>query len=409
MELRARVLTPTDAAEFQWIEDAVLSVQDGRIAHIGPYDGRPVTRDLRPDVLLPGFVDGHLHFPQTRIIGSASGPLLTWLAKTTFPEETKFADRSYAQEVARSFCDHLARAGTTLALVYGSVHAEASEVLLEEMDRRGLRAIVGPVLMDEDCPTALQIPADRALPALEGLVERWHGRDDRLRIATIPRFALSCSKGLLQGAGRLAETHGLWSTTHLSENPAECALARERFGTDDYLQIYEDAGLVNDRSVFAHCIHLSQSEWDRLAAAGAVVAHCPDSNDFLGSGGMPLNEVLSRNIPMTIGTDVAAGRSFRVPHILASAYDNALRTGTPVTPATLLWWGTRGGALALGHPEVGALQTGLEADLIQVRVPPWADGPDDVLASVLFDRGAPEPVRTWVRGRRVAGPPLSAP
>ena len=406
MELRARVLTPTDAAEIQWIDDAVVSVRAGRIAHVGPYDGRPITCDLRPDVLIPGFVDGHLHFPQCRIIGSASGPLLTWLAKTTFPEEARFADPSYAKEVARSFCDQLARAGTTLSLIYGSVHAQASDILLEELDRRGLRAMVGPVLMDEDCPPALQLPPDRALPALEGLVERWHGRDERLKIAVIPRFALSCSKAMLEGAGRLAAAHNLWSTTHLSENPAECALARERFGTDDYLQIYEEAGLVGDRSVFAHCIHLSDSEWDRLAASGAVIAHCPDSNDFLGSGGMPLPALVSRGIPMTIGTDVAAGRSFRIPHILASAYDNALRSGHPVTPATLLWWGTRGGALALGHPEVGAIQTGLEADINQIQVPPWADGPDAALASILFDRGAPAPVRTWVRGRLVAGTAL---
>ena len=405
-ELRARVLTPLDAENVRWIEDAVLTVDHGTIAHVGPYDGRPVTRDLRPDVLLPGFVDSHIHFPQTRAIGSASGPLLSWLRKTIYPEETRFADAGYATTVAREFCDQLVAAGTTLSLVFGSVHAEASDILLQEMDRRGLRGIVGPVLMDDDCPDALRVPPDRALPALEALAERWHGHDGRLQIAAIPRFALSCSTEMLRGAGRIARERGLWCSTHLSESTAECATARSRFNAPDYLSIYEDTGLLTSRSVFAHCIHLSQSEWDRLDRAGAVISHCPDSNDFLGSGGMPLQEVARRSIPLSIGTDVAAGRSFRIPHILASAYDNALRTGHPVSPSTLLWWGTRGGAIALGHDRLGALEADLEADFIQIRVPQWVDTAPGVLASVLFDRGAPPPVRTWVRGQRVFGPPL---
>jgi len=406
-ELRARLLTPTDAHHVQWLEDAVLTVEDGRILAVEPYDGRPVDRDLRPDVLLPGFVDSHIHFPQTRAIGSASGPLLAWLQQSIYPEEERFSDATHAAAVARLFCDQLARAGTTLALVYGSVHPSASQLLLEEMDRRGLRAIVGPVLMDDHCPDALKIAPERALPAVADLADKWHGRDaGRLEVAVIPRFALSCSAEMLRGAGQLAQERGLMSSTHLSETEAECQVACDRFRAADYLSIYEDAGLVGDRSVFAHCIHLSDREWDRLAAAGAIVAHCPDSNDFLGSGGMPLDEVLSRQIPLSIGTDVAAGRSFRVPHILASAYDNALRSGHRITPATLLWWGTRGGALALGKDQVGALQAGLEADFLQIRVPAWAETPSQVLASLLFDRTAPPPVRTWIRGRLVAGNPL---
>jgi len=406
MVLRARVLTPIGPDAIKWLDDAVLTVLDGRIEHVGPYDGRAVQADLRPGVLMPGFVDSHLHFPQARIIGSASGPLLDWLDRTTFPEEERFADAEYASLVATHFCDRLAAAGTTLAMVYGSVHPHATHLLLQEMDRRGLRGIVGPVMMDDNCPDALKIPADRALPALEELASQWQGHDGRLQVAAIPRFALSCTREMLEGAGQLADKLGLWTTTHLSENPAECQAARERFGTADYLSIYEEAGLVTDRSVFAHCIHLSNSEWDRFADAGAVVAHCPDSNDFLGSGGMPLPDILSRSIPVSIGTDVAAGRSFRVPHILASAYDNSLRVGHPVRPEQLFWWGTRGGALALKQPNVGALEPGLDADMVQIRVPEWVDDAAGVLASVIFDRGAPPPTRTWIRGKRVAGSPV---
>jgi guanine deaminase len=318
---------------------------------VAPYDGRPVDEDLRPGVLLPGFVDAHVHFPQTRIVGRASGPLLDWLDRATFPEEARFADPAHAERVAATFCSRLAAAGTTLAMVYSSVHPRTADLLFQTLDRVGLEAIAGPVLMDEHCPEALRLPASEALPALADLADRWHGV--------------------------------------------------ERFGTRDYLEVYEQAGLVHDRCVLAHCIHLSGSEWDRLAAAGAVVGHCPDSNDFLGSGGMPVPEVLDRAMKVAIGTDIAAGRSFRVPRILSSAYDNGLRQGVPLSEARLLWWGTRGGALALGRPSAGVLAPGFDANLCLFEPPDPADDAEAVLASLLFDHDAPRMRRTWVRGRLV--------
>ncbi|MEZ4316728.1 MAG: guanine deaminase [Myxococcota bacterium] len=399
--LRCRLLTPVSASEVRWIPDAVVVLDGSVLAEVGPWDGRPVDEDLRPWVLVPGFVDAHVHFPQTRIVGAASGPLLEWLARSTFPEEQRFAHASHAQRVASVFCERLAAAGTTLSMVYGSVHPGAAEVLFGQLEASGLRAIAGPVLMDANSPEPLILPPDRALPALEGLADRWDGADDgRLRVAVIPRFALSCTREMLEGAGRLAQDRGLWVSTHLSENLEECRVAREMFSAADYLSIYEDAGLLHDRSVYAHCIHLSDSEWSRFADAGAVVAHCPDSNDFLGSGGMPTRTVMERGIPLAIGTDVAAGRSFRVPRILSSAYDNALRQGLQLDPRQLLWWGTRGGALALGEARVGLLEAGREADLVALDVPEWAETEEEVLGWALFDHDATVR-RTWVRGRTV--------
>jgi guanine deaminase len=206
---------------------------------------------------------------------------------------------------------------------------------------------------------------------------------------------------MLHRAGRLASTHDLWVSTHLSENLEECRVARELFGTEDYLSIYEEAGMVHAKSVYAHCIHLSDSEWERMAEARAVVAHCPDSNDFLGSGAMPIDVVRERGIPLAIGTDIAAGRSFRIPRILSSAYDNGLRRGLTLTPSELLWHGTRGGALALGHAHVGAIRAGLEADMCLFCPPPWADTAESVLAALMFDHDAGPMARTWVRGRLV--------
>lgn len=400
MKLRASALWVGDDQRIQWVPDAVVAIEGTAIAAVSPWRGEVVDEDLRPGVLLPGFVDAHVHWAQTRIVGSASGPLLDWLAATTFPEEASFSDPARATAVAGLFLDALARSGTTLALAYGPVFPAATEALLALAAARGQALITGPVLMDAHSPDALTLPADRALPALAALADRWHGRDG-MEIAVIPRFALSCSAELLAGAGALAAARGLRVSTHLSENPVECRVATERFGAPDYLAVYERAGLLQRGAVFAHCIHLSPSEWARMGAAGAVVAHCPDSNDFLGSGGMPLAAARASGAGLAIGTDVGAGRSFRVPRILSSAYDNAFRQGIQLSPAELLWLGTRAGAVALGHPEKGLLAPGFDADLTCFVPPPWAETPVQVANALLFDHDAAPMAATWVRGRRV--------
>ncbi|TVQ94951.1 MAG: guanine deaminase [Deltaproteobacteria bacterium] len=401
---RARLLTPDPDAgsgAVRYLDDALIRTADGRFETVAPYRGEIVDHDLRPSILLPGFIDSHVHLPQTRIVGSASGPLLEWLDQSTFPEEQRFADTAHAAVVSRAFAAALAAAGTTLSFVYTSVHPSAAEQAAQALSERGLRAIVGPVLMDEHSPAPLCLPADRALPALEALAERWHGHDDRIEIAVIPRFALSCSAELMRRAGELARRRGLWVSTHLAENPAECAAAEARFEARDYLSIYEDLGLVHEKSLYAHCIHLSDAAWDRFAEAGAIVAHCPDSNDFLGSGGMPIRAVLDRGIGLTLGTDIAAGRSFRVPTIASRAFDNALRQGHSVSPGTLLWWATRTAALALHRPDLGAVHPGLQADFVLLDVPEWVESADEALAWTFFYADAPPPRGTWVRGERV--------
>jgi guanine deaminase len=399
---RARVLSPVSRDEVRLIDDAVIVVDDeGRLEAVGPWSGGSCDADLRPHLLVPGFVDAHVHFPQTRSVGSASGPLLTWLAESIFPEEARFAEPSHAQQVAVEFCHSLASSGTTYALVYGSVHASASEILLNTMDAAGLRGLVGPVLMDTDCPVALQVPIERAVDELEGLAERWHGHDaGRLGVAVIPRFALSCSDAMLRGAADVADRLKLKLTTHLAETLAECQAVRERFGTD-YLSAYADRGLLQVGAVFAHCIHLSEADWSRFQGAGAVVAHCPDSNYFLGSGNMPIDRVIEHQVEWAVGTDVAAGRSFRVPRTLSFAYDNARQRSADLSPRALFWRGTRGGALALGEARVGAIEPGLDADMSLWRVPPWAESADQLLGSLLFDHDAPPALATWVRGRPV--------
>ena len=399
--LRARLLTPRDEGTVDLYPDALVEIDGSEITSVGPYAGGPVDEDLRPHLLVPGFVDGHVHYPQTRIVGQATGPLLQWLARSTFPEEARFADPSHARAIAEIFCSKLAAAGTTTALVYGPVFSSAVRTLLEVASARGQPLVTGPVLMDAHSPPELTIPADRALGELSELADDWHGRSG-FQIAVIPRFALSCTHEMMSRAADLAARRSLRISTHLSENPEECRIAAERFGAPDYLSVYERAGLLQPGAVFAHCIHLSEGEWDKMARASAIVAHCPDSNDFLGSGGMRTDALLARSVPMVLGTDIAAGRSFRVSRAASHAYDNALRRGISASAEQIWWWATAGAARALGV-RAGILASGYRADFALFEPPAWASSAQELLASLLFDADAPAMHKTWVGGRLVHG------
>ncbi|MDP2306950.1 MAG: guanine deaminase [Pseudomonadota bacterium] len=401
--VRGRLLQPHPTEpRFTLVPDALVRIDAaGTFSSVEPAPPDCDIPETWPGaVLLPGFVDAHLHFPQTEILGSASGPLLPWLQTSVFPEESRFGDRSYAERVAATFCGAMLRQGTTLAGIYSSSHPIATEVLFEELDRRGLRALTGVTWMNRGAPPALLRGTGEALAATESLVERWDGRDGRLRVCVTPRFALSCDAEMLRAAGEVAGRHGLWVQTHLSENPDELKFTAEAYpGASDYLAIYEDFGLVNERSILAHCIHLSDGEWARLAARGAVVAHCPDSNFFLGSGCMPLARALGEGVRVALGTDVGAGRTFSLRRVAASAYDASLVVGAPVAPEVLLWLATRGGALALGAgDQVGCLAPGYEADLVAIEAP---DGlaMTPLIDALLFRHDAGPALATVIRGR----------
>jgi guanine deaminase len=404
--LRGRALCPrADAPRVDAIDDAVIEVDaGGRITAVGPAPPGCAVPETHPGaVLLPGFVDTHVHFPQTRVIGSASGPLLTWLERSVFPEEARFAATAYAAAVALEFCDAMIRQGTTCAAIYSSSHPAATDALLAELDRRGLRALAGLTLMDRGAPPELLLPAPAALDALAALLARWHEHDHgRLRVSVVPRFALSCSPALLRGAADLAAAHGLWVQTHISENREELRATAAAFpGARDYLAVYEDHGLVGPRTLLAHCIWLTGDEWDRVAAHDAAVAHCPDSNFFLGSGCMPLRAATERRVRVGLGSDVGAGRSFSLRRVAAAAYDAALVVGAPASAEELLWRATAGGAAALGLAGlVGRLAPGHEADVVAVDAPEGLAGPA-LFDALLFRHDAPPVRAVYVRGRPI--------
>jgi guanine deaminase len=401
--VRGRVLAPDPAQRrILLLDDALVRIDaTGTIVSVeAAPPGCDVPETWPGAVVLPGLVDTHVHFPQTRVIGSASGPLLPWLTRSVFPEESRFADEAYAKEVAEEFCDALTGQGTTFSAVYGSAHPVAAEVLLRALDRRGLRAVVGTALMDRGAPPAVLLPAADALAALQDLHARWHDRDrGRLRISAIPRFALSCTPELMRGAAELARRHDLLVQTHISENRDEVEQTATTFPEcSDYLGVYEAHGLVGSRTILAHCIHLSDGEWTRVRDADVAVAHCPDSNFFLGSGCMPLRAALDRGVRVGLGTDVGAGRTFSVRRVAAAAHDAALVRGEGVTPQELLWLATRGGAIALGEgARLGCIAAGFEADLVAIDAP---KGELERVVDALLFRHDAGPVRaTVVRGR----------
>ncbi|MEC8379190.1 MAG: guanine deaminase [Myxococcota bacterium] len=400
LRIRCSVLSPQpDEMKFDWFEDAIIHISDNQIEKIEPASLASVSDIHLPDHLaMPGFVDSHIHFPQTRIIGSASGALLPWLNASVFPEESRFEDRNYASAVANQFCNALLRHGTVAAGIYSSSHFQSTDELCDTLSHTGIKAIVGMTLMDRNAPENLCRDIQYTKDHTEHLIEKWHQHNfGQLQYAITPRFAIACSEPLLDLAGQLSATHQLWMQTHLSENTDEVQFAAELYPkSKDYLGIYEDFGLLHERSIFAHCIHLSDNEWKRLIDAKSVVAHCADSNFFLGSGCMPLANATSSGARITMGTDVGAGRSFSLRLTTSRSYDASLICGHPVYAEQLLYHATAGGYAELGFGH--SLQAKGQADFILLRRPSHSDF-KNLLDQILFNREITSVEATFIGGK----------
>jgi guanine deaminase len=430
--LRARILTPLDDGGTAFHEDGLLVVDAaGRIAFAGPASERPEPAagaiDLRPWLLLPGLVDLHAHLPQIPNAGLGAGlDLLTWLRRYIFPLEHEY-HAAVAERLAPAAFRAFARAGTTTAVLYGAVYADSLEATFRAAQDHGLRAVIGKVMMDRGTydetidPTTI---LDRSLRESADLCSSWNGADDgRLRYAFTPRFGVSCTADMLRESAALARSMGAYWQTHLSEDRGEIAEVARLFPEAlDYVDVYERAGGLGERTILAHAIHLSDRELGRLVETGARVAHCPASNLFLASGVMPLARYLEAGLAVGLGSDVAAGPDLSIFSVmrLGAAAQNALRMlggeRRPVLgPRDWLRLGTLAGARALGIADVtGSLEAGKEADLIVVDpaltnpLPDVAsnglDDPDDLLGRLIF-RTHPDMVRgAWVRGRMLVGP-----
>lgn len=353
-------------------EDGGLLIEDGHIAEVGSFidiqpslKGCSVTR-VTDGLIVPGFIDCHVHYPQVDMMASPGKNLLHWLSAYAFPAESRFYHEDVAAETARFFLDQLLANGTTSALVFATAHKVSAEALFAQAHARNMRLITGKVLMDVNAPAGISDTAETGFMESRHLIRDWHGKG-RLGYAVTPRFALTSSPRQLELAGRLVQEHpGVKLHTHLSENHAELEAVHKLYpDCPDYFAVYEKFGLATPHSVFAHCLHLSPSEWQRLGGAGCGVAHCPTSNLFLGSGLFNLTAAEKAQARVGLATDVGAGTSLSLLATMNEAYKVHQLQQRRLSAFKLFYLATLGAARTLRiDDKLGNFTPGKEADFL---------------------------------------------
>lgn len=358
---------------YEFIDDGLLVVRDGKVVSIGPAEsslaslptGTEVTH-FEKGIITPGFFDLHIHFPQLSTVAVYGEQLLGWL-NAIIPEEEVYKIPEVAAERAKLFLKECLRAGTTTMVAYGSWAKESVDALFSEAERLNMRMVAGKIMADRNMPNGISTtnPGDDYSDSAE-LIQRWHGRS-RLSYAVTPRFAISSTPEDLEAAGRLMrENPGVYMQTHLCENKNEIAFTLELFpGRKSYLDVYDHYGLVGDRSIFGHCIHLVDEDFARIKETRAVLCPNPPSNMFLGSGLFQFAKAKEYGIRLAMGTDFGAGNTFSMLNSLENAYKMAQLQGYSLSPLEGFYLGTLGGARALSMDDkVGNFETGKEADFV---------------------------------------------
>ncbi|MBN9450648.1 MAG: guanine deaminase [Bosea sp.] len=377
--LRGRLLWFVDdpqiagEAAHRHVEDGLLVIENGLVKAAGearellrmlPADAEII--DHRPHLIMPGFIDAHIHMPQTQVVASYGAQLMEWLNKYTFVEEQKLANQGHAEKLSRFFLDELLANGTTTAAVYCSVHPQSAEAFFTESQRRNTRMIAGKVMMDRNAPEALTDTAESGYRDTKALIARWQGRGRQLYAIT-PRFAITSTPEQLAAAGKLAAEHpDCHIQTHIDENRAEIAFARELYPeAADYADIYRRYGLLGPKSLMGHCIHMTHNEWQAFAETGAVAVFCPTSNLFLGSGLFDWAHARQRGVKVAVATDIGGGTSYSMLRTMAEAYKVLQLQGQSLPALDALHAITRGNAVALGLEHlIGSFEPGHEADVV---------------------------------------------
>ncbi len=420
--LRGRVLSFIDApqavddtASYRYIEDgAVVIGPDGRIIMVGEFNPKAAAHheviDHRPNLILPGLIDPHIHFPQMQVIASYAANLLEWLNTYTFVEEQKFGDMAHATRIASRFFDELIRHGTTTAAAYCSVHPGSVDAFFSEAARRDMLMVGGKVMMDRNAPEALRDTPQSGYDDTKAGIEKWHGKG-RAHYAITPRFAITSSFEQMEMAETLAREHpDLHIQTHVDENLAEVEFARELFpNMPDYLGIYERYHLLGPKTLLGHCIHLTHRECEVLASTRSVAVWCPTSNLFIGSGLFDHDRVEKHGGRIAVATDVGGGSSYSMLRTLDEGYKVLQLRGQRLNPLRSFYMMTLGNARAMSlEHRLGTLAPGMDADLVVLdarATPQMALRMDavDSLANELFllqtcgdDRAVAE---TYVMGR----------
>ena len=366
----------SESSSVRYLEDGLLVLENGKIKDFGPYEQlrekySAIEAIAYPDkLIMPGFIDTHIHYPQTAMVAAYGEQLLEWLSKYTFPTEAKFKDKNYAEEIAIVFLDELLKNGTTTALVFAAVFPESVDAFFEEAERRNLRMIAGKVMMNLNAPDFLLDTAQSSYDETKALIEKWHQKG-RLLYAVTPRFAITSTDEQLDLAGKLlSEFPDVYLHTHLSENVNEVQFVAELFpNSKGYLDVYDQAGLVKEKSIFAHGVQLTDQEFKRLSETKSAISFCPTSNLFLGSGLFKLHKAKSSENPVKVGlgTDVGAGTSFSLLQTANEAYKVVQLQGQKLSSFQALFLATLGGARALSlEDKLGNFDIGKEADFIVI-------------------------------------------
>jgi guanine deaminase len=356
--------------------DAIIAMAGGRIIHFGPASrvrrllphGTKIEDCGRRSLLLAGFVDCHVHYPQVQMIGAHGAQLIDWLEKYTYVAEQQYADRRHARAAARTYIDENLRNGITTAAVFCTIHPESVDALFEAAAKHDLRMIAGKVMMDRNAPAALRETARAAYDDSKALIAKWHGRG-RLAYAVTPRFAASSTPAQMAAAGALwRESPGTYLQSHVAENRREVewvqALYPERKG---YLDVYDHYGQLGPRAIYGHGIWLTEDELRRCHDTGTAIAHCPTSNFFLGSGCLNLGVTSKKERPVRVGlaTDLGGGTSFSILRTMGEAYKAAQLAGYSLSAGHAFYLATRGAAHALYLDDrIGSIAPGMDADLV---------------------------------------------
>ena len=358
---------------WQYHADSALLLKEGRIQALRSASDLTESEldkltvfDYSGQLILPGFIDSHCHYPQTEVIASYGLQLLDWLKQYTFPTEDKFSDPEYATTVADFFCEQILRNGTTTAMVFATIHPQSVDAIFSEAEKRDLCLLAGKVMMDRNAPEYLRDDANGSYEESAELVERWHGKG-RLHYAVTPRFAPTSSEAQLQNCGRLLDEYdGLYLQSHVAENHDEVAWVDELFpDSRSYLDVYDSYGLLRERSVYAHCIHLDQTDWQRMADSDATASFCPTSNLFLGSGLFDLQAAREYGVSVSLATDVGGGTSFSMLQTMHEAYKVTQMAGGKMSPMKALYLATLGGAKSLKlDGQIGSFEVGKAADFV---------------------------------------------
>jgi len=393
------LLTPLVGGGVRWSPGVYIRIEGNRIEAIHEQTREPAEERLH-QVCLPGFIDTHAHLSQLHARGRYSAGLLDWLRDHIFPEEMRSADEHYARSTSRDYFASMLAQGTTTAVLYISVFPQATEVAFEEADRAGVRAFIGKVMMDANCPPELMEDTEAGLRSSMALYERWNGATPLLHYIFSPRFAPVCTERLMSRLGAFVAESGAFLQTHLAENRDELDLVRSLFPqAGSYTDVYSRCGLLGPHTLLGHGIHLSDAELLTIADSGAAITHCPDSNFFLNSGQFPWRRVQQAGIRFALATDVGAGTTLSMPEMMRMAAYR--QEGWAPAPDELFRRATLEGARLLGlEAEIGSIEPGKAADLIFVEnlLQPTLD---TVLSRLVYGNRELTVAEAWVAGRRV--------